>query len=101
MQPHQGTPEAFLAAIAQSGNEISQGWMRLMARPDAVPDWMNELQRNAAAAASAQAAYLQKQTQLRSGLLAGTGEPVATPEPGDCRFSGKAWRDNAYYDYLK
>src|SRR5436190_10168051 len=101
MQPHQGTPEAFLAAIAQSGNEISQGWMRLMGRPDAMPEWMNELQRNAAGAAAAQAAYLEKQTRLWSSLLGGSREPIAKPEPGDRRFSGKAWRDNPYYDYLK
>ena len=34
MHPHQGTPEALLATIAQSSNEMTQGWMRLdAARP--------------------------------------------------------------------
>jgi polyhydroxyalkanoate synthase len=101
MQPQQGTPDAFLAAIAQSGNEMSQGWMRLMSGTESLPDWMRDLQRNASSAASAQASYLEKQTRLWSSLLSGTQEAVAKPAPGDRRFAGKAWHDNPYYDYLK
>jgi polyhydroxyalkanoate synthase len=100
----QGTPEAFLAAIAQSGNEMTQGWMRLMASGPAqsgLPPWLAELQRSAVRAGAMQASYLEKQTQLWSALLAGRGETLAKPEAGDRRFSAKAWRDNSYYDYLK
>jgi len=102
MHPQPGTPEAFLAAIATSGNEMSQGWMRLLSNhTEALPEWMNELQRNAAGAASAQAKYLERQTKLWSSLLAGGAEPVVKAEPGDRRFSGKGWRENPYYDYLR
>ncbi len=104
MQPQQGTPEALLAAIAQSSNEVTQGWMRLMASAPAssgVPPWLSELQRSAARLGAMQASYAEKQTQLWSALLAGHHETVAKDEPGDRRFAGKAWRDNPYYDYLK
>ena len=94
----QGTPEAFLSAIAQSGNEISQGWMKLLSGAETVPAWMSELQRNAS---RAQTEYFQKQTQLWSSLMAGRDEPVVRPEPGDRRFSGKAWQENPYYSYLR
>jgi polyhydroxyalkanoate synthase len=106
---HQGTPEALLAAIAQSGNEMTQGWMRLMASgfPEgtsaqpAAPPWLLELQRNAARVGDIQAAYYEKQVQLWSALLAGRQEPVANAQPGDRRFAGQAWRENPYYDYLR
>jgi polyhydroxyalkanoate synthase len=104
MQPQQGTPEALLAAIAQSSNEVTQGWMRVMAGASispGIPSWLSELQRSAAGAASTQAAYAEKQVQLWAGLVAGRTETVAKAEPGDRRFSGKAWRDNPYYDYLR
>src|SRR5262245_17463314 len=103
MSPQQGTPEAFLAAIAQSGNEVTQGWMRLAASAQAapVPPWLAELQRAAAHAGVIQASYLEKQTQLWTGLLAGRAGHVAKAEAGDRRFSAKAWRDNPYYDYLR
>src|SRR5258708_15859886 len=104
MQPQQGTPEALLAAIAQSSNEVTQGWTRLMASAptsSGVPPWLSELQRSAARRGAMQAAYAERQTQLWSALLAGRHETVAKAEPGDRRFSGKAWRDNPYYDYLK
>ena len=104
MQPQQGTPEALLAAIAQSSNEVTQGWMRVMAGASispGIPSWLSELQRRAADAASTQAAYAEKQAQLWAALVAGRTETVAKAEPGDRRFSGKAWRDNPYYDYLR
>ncbi len=66
-----------------------------------VPPWLSELQRSAARTGAMQAAYAERQTQLWSALLAGRHETVAKAEPGDRRFSGKAWRDNPYYDYLK
>jgi polyhydroxyalkanoate synthase len=85
-----GTPDALLATITGSGNEITQGWMRLMAGP--LPD----LQANAAL----QAAYLDKQTRLWAALLSGQHESLADGE-GDRRFSHREWRDNPYYDYLR
>ena len=106
---HQGTPEALLAAIAQSGNEMMQGWMRLMAsglppgssaQPSA-PSWLLELQRNAARVGTIQSAYYEKQTQLWSALLAGRQEPVAQAQHADRRFAAQAWRENPYYDYLR
>jgi len=99
--PSTGSPEALLHAIAQSGDEVSQGWMRLLSSAAAEPAWLAELQRNSARLAPVQAAYLEKQTRLWTGLVAGHGEDVAAPRPGDRRFSGKAWRSNAYYDYLR
>jgi polyhydroxyalkanoate synthase len=98
MQPQQGTPEAFLSAIAQSGNEMSQGWLKLLSGANALPDWMRELQRTAG---SAQTEYFQKQTQLWSSLIAGQRESVVRADPGDRRFASKVWRDNPYYDYLR
>jgi polyhydroxyalkanoate synthase subunit PhaC len=104
MPPQQGTPEALLAAIAQSSNEMTQGWMRVMAGASTspgIPPWLSELQRGAAKIAGMQAAYAEKQVQLWSALVAGRPETVAKAEPGDRRFSGKAWRENSYYDYLR
>jgi polyhydroxyalkanoate synthase len=106
---HQGTPEALLAAIAQSGNEMTQGWMRLMAgglpagssAQSGAPSWLVELQRNAARVGVIQAAYYEKQAQLWSALLDGKKETVVKAEPGDRRFAAKAWRENSYYDYLR
>ena len=92
-----GFPDAVLAAIAQSGNEATQGWMRLLSSASAAAPWLAELQRNSAA----QAAYFEKQTRLWSALLSGKREALATAESGDRRFSSREWQDNAYYDYLK
>jgi polyhydroxyalkanoate synthase len=93
MQP--GSPDALLAAIAQSGNEVTQGWMRVMASApsaaDALP-WGNE---------SLQRSYFDKQARLWAALASGKRETLAAPEPGDRRFAAKEWRDNPYYDYLK
>src|SRR5712664_1866498 len=102
MQP--GSPDAVLAAIAQSSNEVTQGWMRLMASAPAssgAAPWLADLQRNSAKLGAMQAAYYEKQSKLWSGLLAGQSASLADPDPGDRRFSAKEWRDNAYYDYLK
>ena len=95
-----GSPEALLAAIAQSGGEAAQGWMRLISGAgDAA--WLAELQRASGRIGALQAAYFEKQTRLWTGLLAGSAEQVAAPKAGDRRFSGKQWRDNPYYDYLR
>src|ERR1700704_1847184 len=96
-----GSPEALLAAIAQSGDEVTQGWMRLLSSAAGDAGWLADLQRNSARFGSVQAAYFEKQTRLWTGLLSGSDEPVAAPRAGDRRFSGKEWRDNPYYNYLR
>ncbi|HEV7477441.1 MAG TPA: class I poly(R)-hydroxyalkanoic acid synthase [Burkholderiales bacterium] len=98
---HAGSPEALLAAIAQSGDEVTQGWMRLLSSAAGDAGWLADLQRNSARFGSVQAAYFEKQTRLWTGLLSGSDEPVAAPRAGDRRFSGKEWRDNPYYNYLR
>ena len=93
MQP--GTPDALLASIASSGNEITQGWMRIMAGAPAAAGalpWGNP---------SLQNSYFEKQARLWAALASGKRETLVSPEPGDRRFSAKEWRDNPYYDYLK
>jgi poly[(R)-3-hydroxyalkanoate] polymerase subunit PhaC len=93
MQP--GTPDALLASIASSSNEITQGWMRIMAGAPAAAaalPWGNP---------SLQQSYFDKQARLWAALASGKRETLASPEPGDRRFSAKEWRENPYYDYLK
>jgi polyhydroxyalkanoate synthase len=94
MQP--GSPEAVLAAISQSSNELTQGWMRMVASAPGAADasWLT-------ANAALQSAYLEKQAKLWSALLNGRGETIAAPEPGDRRFAHREWTENPYYDYLK
>jgi polyhydroxyalkanoate synthase len=93
MQP--GSPDALLAAIAQSSNEVTQGWMRVMASAPSAPSalaWSNS---------SLQRSYFDQQLRLWTALASGKRETLVAPEPGDRRFAAKEWRDNAYYDYLK
>ena len=90
MQP--GSPDALLASIAQAGNEVTQGWMRLLSAAPALGSEFPQKQ-------ELQAAYLQKQSQLWSAMLAGRRETLV--EDGDKRFSAREWRENAYYDYLR
>ena len=93
MQP--GSPEALLAAIAGSGNEVTQGWMRVLATAPASAaslPWGDP---------SRQREYFEKQAKLWTALASGRRETLASPEPGDRRFAAKEWRDNPYYDYLK
>src|SRR5688572_23323161 len=93
MQP--GSPDALFAAIAQSGNEVTQGWMRVMA---GAPAAASELPWGDA---SLQRGYFEKQARLWAALASGQRETLATPAPGDRRFAAREWRDNPYYDYLK
>jgi len=97
MQP--GSPEALLAAIAQSGNEVTQGWMRVMA--SAPPVAGAAFSTSAWSNSPLQASYFEKQARLWAALASGKRETLAAPEPGDRRFASKEWRDNPYYDYLK
>jgi polyhydroxyalkanoate synthase subunit PhaC len=93
MQP--GSPDALFAAIAQSSNEVAQGWMRVLASAPASATalpWGNS---------SLQRSYFEKQARLWTALASGKRETLAAPEPGDRRFAAKEWRDNPYYDYLK
>jgi polyhydroxyalkanoate synthase len=87
-----GSPDALLAAISQSSNELTQGWMRVLAAAPWLPG--NPALRSA---------YLEKQAALWNAMLAGRSAAVAAvePEPGDRRFSHREWRDNPYYAYLK
>jgi polyhydroxyalkanoate synthase subunit PhaC len=93
MQP--GSPDALLAAIAESGNEVTQGWMRVLASAPAsagsLPWNDSTLRRD----------YFEKQAKLWAALASGKREALASPEPGDRRFAAKEWRENPYYDYLK
>jgi len=91
-----GSPDALLAAISQSSNELTQGWMRVLAAAPgaAAAPWL-------AGNAALQSAYLEKQSGLWNAMLAGRKEAVASPHPGDRRFAHPEWRDNPYYDYLK
>ncbi|HEV3011226.1 MAG TPA: alpha/beta fold hydrolase, partial [Burkholderiales bacterium] len=93
MQP--GSPDALLTAIAQSSNEVTQGWMRVLASAPAAAGalpWSNS---------SLQRSYFEKQARLWAALASGKRETLAEPEPGDRRFMANEWRDNPYYDYLK
>ena len=93
MQP--GSPDALFAAIAQSGNEVTQGWMRVMASAPAAASalpWGD---------ASLQRSYFEKQARLWAALAAGKRETLAAPAAGDRRFAAKEWRESPYYDYLK
>jgi polyhydroxyalkanoate synthase len=92
---HPGSPEALLAAIAGSGNEVTQGWMRILASAPASAGslpWDD---------ASLRRDYFEKQARLWSALASGKRETLASPESGDRRFAAKEWRENPYYDYLK
>ena len=93
MQP--GSPDALLAAISQSSNEVTQGWMRVLASASAATGalpWGNF---------SLQRSYFDRQAKLWAALASGKRETLAEPEPGDRRFAAKEWRENPYYDYLK
>src|SRR6185503_16220036 len=94
MEP--GFPEAVLAAISQSTNELTQGWMRLMASapPPVDASWFG-------ANSTLQASYLEKQAKLWGALIDRSGEQIVSPEPSDRRFAHPQWSANPYYDYFK
>ncbi len=97
MQP--GSPDALLAAIAQSSNEVTQGWMRVLASAPASAG--TAFSTGAWGNSALQRGYFEKQARLWAALASGKRETLAAPEPGDRRFAAKEWRDNPYYDYLK
>jgi polyhydroxyalkanoate synthase len=90
-----GSPDALLAAISQSSNEVTQGWMRVLA---SAPAGAGALPLPAPAL---QRTYLDQQAKLWAALASGKRETVVEPEPGDRRFAAKDWHDNPFYDYLK
>ena len=93
MQP--GTPDALLAAIASSSNEVTQGWMQIIAGAPAAAaalPWGNPTLQNS---------YFEKQARLWTALASGKSVNLISPQPGDRRFAAKEWRENPYYDYLK
>jgi polyhydroxyalkanoate synthase len=96
-----GSPEALLAAIAQSGDEVTQGWMRLLSGAAGDTGWLADLQRNSARFGSLQSAYFDRQTRLWSGMVSGSREQIAAPRPGDRRFAAAEWLDNPYFNYLR
>src|SRR5258706_15638342 len=88
------TADAVLSAIAQSQNEVTQGWMRLMASAP----WFAELQKSGGAI---QADYYEKQMRLWPALLSGRADNVAEAQGADRPFTSKGLRDNGDYDYLR
>jgi polyhydroxyalkanoate synthase len=87
--PHPSTPDALLAAIAESGNAVTQGWMRLLS---SAPD----IER----ASSLQTSYLEQQSRLWSALLSGHKESLVDDDD-DKRFASREWRENPYFNYLR
>ena len=79
---------ALLAAIAQSGNAVTDGWMRLLSSSP-------QIERNSAL----QSAYVEQQTKLWTSLLAGRN--VSVVEDDDRRFAAREWRENPYFNYLR
>ncbi len=99
-----GSADAVLAALMQPSDEATQGWMRLMASmpSNAAPQpWLEELQRKGANLGALQASYFEKQGRLWAALISGQPGSIAAAEPGDRRFSGRQWRENPYFDYLR
>jgi polyhydroxyalkanoate synthase len=89
---------------------MHEAWMRLMApqvapASAADPQWLAGLQGNAVQGVeqfgAIYARYLEKQSRLWTSMLVGKPETVIEARPEDRRFSGKAWTENPYFDYLK
>jgi polyhydroxyalkanoate synthase len=103
MAAQQATPDAVVAGIANAGNQVTEGWMKLAAaahQPAAAP-WLAALPRDAAKLSAIQATYLERQVRLWQSMLEGRLDGHYRPEPGDRRFAAREWRENPYYDYLK
>jgi poly[(R)-3-hydroxyalkanoate] polymerase subunit PhaC len=98
------SPAAFVASIAQSGNDMAKNWLRLAASApgqSAPADYLARLSADGARVGALQAAYLEKQRQLWTELASGSRASAAAAIPGDRRFAAPEWRDNSYYDYLR
>jgi polyhydroxyalkanoate synthase len=86
--PAQPSPDAVLAAIAQSSNAVTHGWMRFFS---AAPEFEHS--------AALQKSYLDQQAKLWNSLLAGGQESLV--EGDDKRFAAREWRENPYFNYLR
>ena len=94
---HPGSPDALLAAISQSSNELTQGWLRLVSGGSFPPAGLAGLEPRG----ELRARYLQEQTQLWQAMLAGRRAPQAEPAGADRRFAHPRWRDDPFYAYLR
>ncbi len=95
---------AFLAAIAQSGNDAARNWLRLASGAGAAGAPAGDLARLAAdgeRAGALQAEYGEKQRKLWQALAAGMKEAGVRAAPGDRRFAAKEWREDPYFSYLQ
>jgi polyhydroxyalkanoate synthase len=100
----QRSPADFIASIAQSGNDMAQNWLRMAAGaagPAGPAEYLARLAGDGARAGALQSQYLEKQRALWNALAAGRSATAARPEAGDRRFAAQAWRDDAYFDYLR
>jgi len=99
------SPEAFVASIAEAGNDMAKNWLRMAASAPGQPqpaDYLARLSGDTSRVGALQASYLDKQLKLWNALAAGKApEPGVRAEAGDRRFAAKEWRDNPYYNYLK
>jgi polyhydroxyalkanoate synthase len=98
------SPEALLASIASSGNDMAHNWLRLAAGASGQPapsEYLARLNGDGAKVGELQAAYLEKQLRLWNSLAEGGKAGPVRPEAGDRRFAGREWRDNPYFSYLK
>jgi polyhydroxyalkanoate synthase len=97
----QKSPAEFMAAIAQPGTDMAQNWLRLAAgaqAPGNPAEYLGRLAADGARAAALQAEFLEKQRALWNALASGRPAGAA---PQDRRFAARAWRENAYFDYLR
>jgi polyhydroxyalkanoate synthase len=102
--PQAQSAAAFLAAIAQSGNDAAKNWLRLAASapaPGGPAGYLARLAADGERAAALQAEYLEKQRKLWQTLAAGMREASVRAAPGDRRFAAREWRDDPYYSYLQ
>jgi polyhydroxyalkanoate synthase len=102
------TPEAFIAAIAKTGNVASRGWMSILASMPFSQDaaaWLSGIGADPERFAALQRELVEKQSQLWAGMLPRENgaklAPVAEPGKGDRRFAAREWSENPYYDYAK
>lgn len=102
--PQPQSSEAFLAAIARSGNDAAQNWLRLATgapAPGAPAGYLARLAADGERAGALQAEYLEKQRRLWQALAAGMREAGVRAAPGDRRFAAREWREDPYYSYLQ
>ena len=72
----------------------ARGWPLLQG------DWLAALSRGSARILEIQARFAKEQGELWQAMLRGESLP-AVREPGDRRFSSRAWSESPYYDYLR